>query len=156
MDRVVVVTVRTQRGQQPLSWHLDVSQFIFIFYQTAIICRSLGHHWASLGTESGSNCSTRCTTHRCWPLVVFTPHVSVHRWLHRQRNADVGFQLCSCALGCGDFRHTSCQESWWLGRGSPTFPFLGDPEMIDNKTWGDVLGICLNRNSFCVVVIFNF
>ena len=63
-------------------------------------------------------------------------------------------QLCS--LGCGDFRHTSCQESWWLGRGSPTFPFLGDPEMIDDKTWGDVLGICLNPNSFCVVVIFNF
>ena len=153
MDRVVVVTVRTQRGQQPLSWHLDVSQFIFIFYQTAIICRSLGiiGHRIRLKLLNALYHASVLTLGRFYPPRLGPP---VAAQTAQRRCWIPAVQLCS--LGCGDFRHTSCQESWWLGRGSPTLPFLGDPEMIDDKTWGDVLGICLNRNSFCVVVIFNF
>ena len=115
---------------------------IWMFHNLCFLIKLLLYvdHWASLGTESGSNCSTRCTTHRCWPLVVFTPHVSGHRWLHRQRTTDVGFQLYSCAFGCGDFRHISCQEPWWLGGDLSAFPSFRWPwTVIDYSTWRQVL-----------------
>lgn len=120
MDLVVVVTVRTQRGQQPLSWHLDVSQFMF-FNQTAIICRSLGiighrirlkllnalHHASvlTLGRfyppRLGPPVAAQTAHHRCWIPAVqlcfrlrrFSPHFMPGTMVARWRFISLFFQM---------------------------------------------------------------